>query len=714
MGLRVGVVLAAMLAAATFAAGEGLAQDEPASSAPAIAGPPAATSPAASIPDSGVRRQRRAAESHPASPAPETPLVPPPHVRLAAGQTIPPGELEAFIDGAAAEAMARDHIAGVAVAVVQNGVIVLKRGYGVDRLHPVRAVEPDRTLFRIGGITQTFTWIALMREIEAGHIRLDAPINLYLPQKDQIPDQGFKRQVLVRDLLVHAAGFEDRILGQKIEDDPARIRPLDVYLREERPSRAREPSVTPSFDDYGAALAGEALTQVTGRTMQALVEGEITGPLGLRHTTLREPYPARSDLPAPMASDLADDVSEGFRWTPGGFGPRGFEYMTQEAPAGAGSSTAKDMARYMLAMLGNGTVDDANIYSPALAQDFRTALQRSAPGVRGWDYGFMEYALPGGFHGFGHTGSTLSFRANLVTAPELGLGIFVVANSETADSFVSRLPERIIARFYAPPPPLSPEPSAWLKDNAAAFTGSYLTTARAYRGMEQFANLLQADGAVSVTPDGVLLTHGPGGPTRWTPAPDASIDAPYVDFNQVDGPDVLVFEMKHGEAQRWFAPSGGAAFERSNLFARRWLMAALAAATGVASIAAIASLFMRDRREFRQTTVQGRADAAQISGSILWLTALGCFAAWQLGTSDTANLVYGWPSAWLVIASSSAFVAAVMTMTCLLLLPVVWRGGRRLDSWTIGRKARFTVSTLIFTAFGVMLGLWGALEPWRS
>ncbi len=217
-----------------------------------------------------------------------------------------------------------------------------------------------------------------------------------------------------------------------------------------------------------------------------------------------------------------------------------------------------------------------------------------------------------------------------------------------------------------------------------------------------------------MTRDGVLLTPGRHGPRRWTPAPGASVDAPYVAFNQAGGPDVLVFQMQDGQAVRWFAPSGEAAFERSNIFARKWLLAALAVGTGLASAAAIAGLFLRDRREFRQTTVQGRADAAQISGSILWLGALACYGAWQAGTADTANLVYGWPAAWLVIGSSCAFVAAVMTVITLGLLPVVWRGGRRLDSWTIGRKGRFTLTTLIFTGFGVMLGLWGALEPWRS
>jgi len=74
--------------------------------------------------------------------------------------------------------------------------------------------------------------------------------------------------------------------------------------------------------------------------------------------------------------------------------------------------------------------------------------------------------------------------------------------------------------------------------------------------------------------------------------------------------------------------------------------------------------------------------------------------------------MYDWPGAWLLIGSGCAFVAAVMTAICLGLAPVAWRGGRRLDSWTIGRKARFTFTTLIFTLFAALLVLWGALPPW--
>ncbi len=74
--------------------------------------------------------------------------------------------------------------------------------------------------------------------------------------------------------------------------------------------------------------------------------------------------------------------------------------------------------------------------------------------------------------------------------------------------------------------------------------------------------------------------------------------------------------------------------------------------------------------------------------------------------------MYGWPGAWLLIASVAAFAATVMTLLCLGLLPVVWRGGRRVDSWDAGRKATFSFTTLVFALFALLLGLWGALEPW--
>jgi len=137
----------------------------------------------------------------------------------------------------------------------------------------------------------------------------------------------------------------------------------------------------------------------------------------------------------------------------------------------------------------------------------------------------------------------------------------------------------------------------------------------------------------------------------------------------------------------------------------------LAALTALASIVTLAGHFFRDR-QIRQTTWQGRASLVQSTSAVLWLIAMVSGAAWGLGTGDMGKVMYGFPGALLLIASACALVAALLTLGTLAISPIVWRGGRRVDSWDEGRKLRFTATAAIFAAFAFILMWWGALEPW--
>jgi CubicO group peptidase (beta-lactamase class C family) len=170
--------------------------------------------------------------------------------------------------------------------------------------------------------------------MEKGRIDLDDVVNKYLPADLQVSAQGFKNEIRVRDLMTHSPGFENRALGVLFAEDPAQIRPLDRWLRETRPNRVREPGILSTYSNYGAAPAGAAVAHVEGAPWQDLVEREIFSPLGLAHISVREPYPARADLPAPLSTSLAGDVSLPFRFSAGDFKPRKFEFITPVAPAG--------------------------------------------------------------------------------------------------------------------------------------------------------------------------------------------------------------------------------------------------------------------------------------------------------------------------------------------------------------------------------------------
>ncbi|HEX7761762.1 MAG TPA: serine hydrolase domain-containing protein, partial [Caulobacteraceae bacterium] len=645
-----------------------------------------------------------------ANPAAPPPTPARPGARLAPGEAMPPAELEAFVDGVVREAMARDHIAGVTVSIVQNGQVALKKGYGAASLAPYRAVDPDRTLFRIGPISKTFTWILLLKQVEQGHMRLDAPINLYLPDALHIRDQGFTRPILVQDLMDHTPGFEDRSLGQLFERDFNRVRPLETYLRQERPHRVREPGVTVSYSNYGAGLAGAALSWVTGKSYESLVESDITGPLGLARTTFREPHPIKAGLAAPMAGALAQDLSTGYHWTRGGLQPRPFEYVEQVGPSGAGSSTAADMSRYMLALMGNGSLDGVSLYGPATAQALSTPQPRPAPGVPAWRHGLLEMPLSGGFTGVGHPGGGLSFFSNLVLAPELGLGVFVSTNTDTGGALASTLPEQIVRRFYAGPSAGPPPGSPGLFDGRGAFEGVYLTDRRPYHGIEGFVFRLIGAETVRVSPQGKLLVSGAEAQGVWSPAGPVGQGQ----FVSDEGPQRLTFAMGGGRAQRFFAPWGGLTFERVGFLGQAAALLWMTVLAGTASLATLGGVAMRLRRDGRETSAQRVASLLQSSQAALWLAAAVLFAGWAMNTRDFAEVMYTWPGWNLWLASACALVAALMSVASVPFLPFIWRGGRRLDSWSVGRKARFTATALFFLGYAVLLGFWGALEPWSA
>ena len=639
-----------------------------------------------------------------------TPIAPMPiGARLAPGEALPPAELEAFVDGMVRDAMDREHVAGVTLSVVQNGQVLLKKGYGASSLSPLRRVNPDTTLFRIGSISKTFTWIALMKEVEAGRIKLGQPVNLYLPEKLQVKDQGYDAPVTVENLMSHSAGFEDRALGHLMERTPERERTLVDYLRQERPRRIAAPGSMASYSNYGAALAGEAVSYSTGRPFERLIEDEIISPLSLDHTTFREKRPVLGKLPAPMPDRLKGDIADGYFWAGSNYVKRPYELIGHIGPAGAASSTAGDMARYMAALLNGGTLDGVTIYGPVTAQAFRTPIRHTPQGINGWRHGFIEYNLPGGYKGFGHAGATLSFMSNMVMVPDLNLGIFISTNTDTGQPLTDRLPQRIVERFYAAPPRYPRPGDPRLVADKSIYEGYYLGSRRAYSGLEAFIGRLITGTKVEVTDDGHLLTRDKQ-LRSWAPEGDPAKGR----FISDNGVDHLVFAISNGRARAIVTALNTQVFERAAIWDRPNTMVVAAILAALASVGTLIGGMARNRRDFRETSIQSRARLIQGLQAILWITAFVLFLTWVSKTGDVANIMFSWPDSLILLSSACAVAATGFTLLSALIAPLVLRGGRRVDSWSAARKGGYLATTLIYAYFALLLYQWGALTPWVS
>jgi CubicO group peptidase (beta-lactamase class C family) len=704
------VALAAVLATAAAAQDppDELSIDAPTPKAPAEVAHPAPTAaPAAAAPAATtdaktpraaapISRPRIASAPAAAAPAP-----------VAVARALPAAELAAFVDGYVAQAMRREHIAGVTVSIVQNGQVVLKKGYGFASLAPPRPVDPDRTLFRLGPASQALTWIAVMKQVEAGRIRLDQPVNLYLPERVQVHDNGYDQPVRMLDLMSHSAGFEVRGFGEGVEKDRDYVRPLALYLRRERPRRVRPPGTVATTSTYGVALAGEAVAWVEGKLFERVVEEQILLPLGLRHTTFREARPVKAGLPAPMPPALAEDAADAFRWRGGAFQREPAEFAGQVAPAGSAASTAGDMARVMLALLGGGQLDGVALYGPQTARAFRTPILAVPEGVNGWAHGFAVETLPGGRRGFGAGGAGLSAAAHLVTAPDLDLGVFVAANSLSGERLTQDLPAAVIRQFYGPAAPFPPTPSAAAE--AGLYDGHYLSTQRAYRGLQGFVGRILGAVEVSTTRDGRLLTRAlPHHERSWIAEPGAGR------FVGEDGDSRLAFSLEDGRATAFVKSDGAARYERVGYWSSPKALGLFAGLAAAASAASLVGAALRNRNERRETQIQSRAGLVQNIQAGLWLTAMALFAAWALRSLESSRLVFGWPSSLVVTASACALVAGALTITTMVALPSVWQGGRRVDSWSGWRKLGYSTTVAIYAVFAWLLARGGALSPWSG
>ena len=164
------------------------------------------------------------------SPAPLGPkppvaaATPPAATPPAAAHELTEADLSAFLDGFMPIGLGRGDIAGAVVVVVKDGRVLVEKGYGVADVKSNKPVDPVRTLFRPGSISKLFTWTAVMQQVEAGKLDLDADVNTYLDFR--IPG----KKVSLRNLMTHTSGFEETI-KRLFTEDPKRAPSLGDGLK---------------------------------------------------------------------------------------------------------------------------------------------------------------------------------------------------------------------------------------------------------------------------------------------------------------------------------------------------------------------------------------------------------------------------------------------------------------------------------------------------
>jgi CubicO group peptidase (beta-lactamase class C family) len=387
-------------------------------------------------------------------------------------------DVGAFLDGIMPQQLARENIAGAVISVVKDGKVLFAKGYGYSDVEKKTPVSPDNTLFRPGSISKLFTWTSVMQLVEQGKLDLDRDINDYLDFK--IP-ATYPKPITLRNVMTHTPGFEETA-QELFVADAKDMKPIGTYVKEHLPERIYAPGTTPAYSNYATAVAGYIVQRVSGQDYYDYVDEHIIKPLGMTHSTFRQPLP----------DSLAPLMSKGYEL--GSQPAKKFEFV-EASPAGSSSVSAMDMTHFMLAHLQDGRYENVQILKPETARLMHSRQFENVPEMNAMCLGFYEETR-NGHRIIGHGGDTQYFHSDLHLIPDTQVGFFVSYNSAGKGEVRAReaVWHAFLDRYYPIQLPQEP-PVATATQDADAVSGRYLSSRRSETTI---LSVLNAAGEVKV------------------------------------------------------------------------------------------------------------------------------------------------------------------------------------------------------------------------
>ena len=432
----------------------------------------------------------------------------------------PSNDFQTFFDQALPEQLAKEHIAGATVAVVQGGELVFAKGYGYADLEEQIPVQAEQTLFFIGSNGKLFTWTAVMQLVGQGKLDLHADVNQYLDF--EIP-ATFPEPITLHHLMTHTAGFEEDF-NSLLLDDPRDILPLREHLVRHMPVRVYPAGTVSAYSNYGTALAGYIIERVSGQSYETYLSDHLLQPLGMTHSFVG------NGLPDAFSANL----SRGYAYENSHYLPLDFEW-TAAVPCAPLRTTVTDLSRFMIAHLNDGCVDGNCILSAESVAQMHSLQFSHHSQKQGMAYGFLDMQF-NGQRLLWHMGHSARFVTVLALIPEQNLGLVVSYNTPPAD--VRSILFQFLDSFYPDDrPPLDMKPLADWVDRAKTFNGMYVPARSAHttaqiavryteafdveieQGQVTFAgrNYVETDPGIfrQVDGDRVLALHQAADGTRW-------------------------------------------------------------------------------------------------------------------------------------------------------------------------------------------------------
>jgi serine beta-lactamase-like protein LACTB, mitochondrial len=295
---------------------------------------------------------------------------------IACNHDLPAPEAANPIDAIVNDAISRDHLVGVSVAVVKADTVVYAHGYGFADAEQHVPVTPE-TRFRLASISKLFTATAAWKLVEAGVLDLDKPVQTYVPS---FPVKQWP--VTSRELLAHTSGIRHykgaaEMISAKHYTDL--VTPLEIF---EADPLLFEPNTKMAYSSYAYNLLGE-IVEASGREPYAAQVQHIFDAAGMTGAKVE-------DATTPRAVGYTSSQTRAPAYD-----------VSNKIPSGGFIATATDLAKLAIAF------DQHRLVKPETFAQMSSPQRTSTGALTTFGLGFQLTSfegMPVVFHSGGQPG----------------------------------------------------------------------------------------------------------------------------------------------------------------------------------------------------------------------------------------------------------------------------------------------------------------------
>lgn len=295
---------------------------------------------------------------------------------------------------------------GAAVAVVHNGEIVFKKGYGSAHLEYDIPVTTE-TIFHVASVSKQFTVFAILLLAEEGKLTLDDPIQKYIAE---VPDFG--EAITLRHLATHTSGMRDQwdllnLAGWRWDDVITKEHVLKLVAKQKDLNFS--PGEQYTYCNTGFTLLAEVVARVSGQSFAEFAQERMFTPLNMVNSQFYDDH-----------QKIVRNRSYSYYPTEGGYQKSVLSY----ANVGATSlfTTVEDLSLWAM------NFKEVKVGSAAIVNQMNTLAVLNDGETFGGAYGQFVGTYKG-LRQIQHSGADAGYRSYLARFPDQDFAVSVVSNS---------------------------------------------------------------------------------------------------------------------------------------------------------------------------------------------------------------------------------------------------------------------------------------------